>query len=173
MKDKWLRTDRAGKIRLIVLALIMAWCAYCVIAYSREIYDMSADTSSMLIDTKTVGPINIDGSDFTAIFKGLAAGSNALVVTSVLGIYVFATAVFTLIPIFLYWLIAIRKAENVSAEEAELAMNICGLGGFVSVIVGILITGFASRMPAVLLTLVWLLPAFPIIVIPLRKRINA
>ena len=68
MKDKWLRTDKAGKIRLIVLALIMAWCAYCVIAYSREIYDLSADTSSMLIDTKTVGPINIDGSDFTAIF---------------------------------------------------------------------------------------------------------
>ena len=96
-----------------------------------------------------------------------------MVVTSVLGIYVAATAVFTLIPIFLYWLIAIRKAENVSAEEAELAMNICGLGGFVSVIVGILITGFASRMPAVLLTLVWLLPAFPIVVIPLRKRISA
>ena len=166
MKDKWLRTDKAGKIRLIVLALIMAWCAYCVIAYSREIYDLS-------IDTKKVGPVLIDGSDFTAIFKGLAAGSNAMVVTSVLGIYAAATAVFTLIPIFLYWLIAIRKAENVSAEEAELAMNICGLAGFISVIGGILITGFASRMPAVLLTLVWLLPAFPIIVIPLRKRINA
>ncbi len=173
MKDKWLKTDRTAKIRLVILALIMAWCAYCVIAYSREIYDMSADTSSMLIDTKTVGPINIDGSDFTAIFKGLAAGSNALVVTAVLGVYSAVIAVLTLIPIFLYWLIAIRKAENVSAEEAELAMNICGLAGFISVIGGILITGFSSRMPAVLLTLIWLLPAFPIIVIPLRKRINA
>ena len=166
MKDKWLKTDRTAKIRLVVLALMMAWCAYCVIAYSREIYDLS-------IDTKKVGPVLIDGSDFTDIFKAAAAGSNALVVTAALGGYSAAIAVLTLIPIFLYWLIAIRKAENVSAEEAELAMNICGLAGFISVIGGILITGFGSRMPAVLLTLIWLLPAFPIIVIPLRKRINA
>ena len=87
-----------------------------------------------------------------------------------MGIYGLATAVMCLVPLILFWFIGIRRAEFVSLSEAELAKNICGIGGVISLIGGILITRFNGRMPAVLLTLIWLLPSFIIVVIPLRKK---
>ena len=169
MKEKWLQIDRAGKIRLVILALISLWCAYCVIAYCHEIYNLGFNGT--VIDTGNIGPINIDGSDFTVIFKLLGTGANTLVVLSVFGIYSVVIVILCLIPIFLFWLIAIRKLTTVSAQEAELAQYTIGLGGVISFLGGILITMFRSRFPAVWLSLIWILPSFLIVVIPLRKRI--
>ncbi|MBR6256699.1 MAG: hypothetical protein IKR23_04900 [Lachnospiraceae bacterium] len=170
MKENWSKTDKYGKIRLVILLLICLWCAYCVIAYSYEIYNL--EVSSNLIDVKNMGPMLIDGSDFTGIFKLIGTGSNIMVVSAVLGIYGLATAVMCLVPLILFWFIGIRRAEFVSLSEAELAKNICGIGGVISLIGGILITRFNGRMPAVFLTLIWLLPSFIIVVIPLRKKIE-
>jgi hypothetical protein len=56
-------------------------------------------------------------------------------------------------------------------EETELAKNICGLGGFLSVVIGVIITKFQTRTPSVWLTLVWLLFAFVGVLLPLRRRL--
>ena len=169
MKEKWLQLDKDGHVRLIFLLLICIWCAYCVIAYSHEIY--SGNLGHAVVDTKNMGKIWIDGSDFTGIFSLLGGGANLLVAVVVLGGYSIATIVMTWIPLFLFWLIGIRKLTAVKAEEAELAMNICGLLGAVSLLGGILITLFHSRLPAVWLTLCWLFPCFLFVILPFRKRI--
>jgi hypothetical protein len=170
MKENWSNTDKYGKIRLVILLLICLWCAYCVIEYSYEIYNL--EISSKLIDVKSIGPMPVDGTDFSGFFKLIGTGGNMMIVSAVFGIYGLATAVLCLVPLILFWFIGIRRAEFVSLSEAELAKNICGIGGVISLLGGILITLFNSRMPAVFLTLIWLIPSFVIVVIPLRKRIE-
>ena len=119
MKEHWSNTDKNGKIRLIILLLICLWCAYCVIEYSYEIYNL--EINSKLIDVKSIGPMPVDGTDFSAFFKLLGAGGNAMIVSAVLGIYGLATAVMCIVPLILFWLIGIRRAGSVSLSEAELA----------------------------------------------------
>ena len=168
MKEKWSNTSKSGKLRLIVLMLITLWSAYCVTEYCYEIYNMDYDVG--YVDIRTLLPVFPNGSLFTGLIRGFISGN--MVVLGVLLAYILLTAIACLVPQLIYWLIFVSRADVVSAEEAELAMNTCGLGGFISLVGGIVITLFSSKMPAVLLTLIWLLSAFFIIVVPLRKKIS-
>ena len=169
MKENWNKLDKPARIRLVILALIILWCTYSVIAYTYEIYHL--DISQGMVDTKNMGPIWIDGSDFTPIFKALGSGTNGLVILAIYGIYTVAMMVMSVVPMLIYWLAAIRRAENIVWEEAELAKNICGLGGFLGLVIGIGVTGFSTKIPPVWFTLCWLLWAFLLVIIPMRKRL--
>ncbi len=170
MKEKWLGTARTGKIRLIILLLIGLWCAYSVICYSYEIYNLHISDNT--IKTDDIGPVVVGWTDFAGLFKVLLSGGNVIMILTIIGITTLVIAVLCIIPLFLFRLIFVRKAEDVTADEAELSKNICGLCGVISLLGGIVITGFKSRMPAAWFTLCWMLPAFLIVVVPLRKRIS-
>ena len=64
-----------------------------------------------------------------------------------------------------------NATATTSKEEAELAKNICGLGGFLGLVIGIGVTGFSTKIPPVWFTLCWLLWAFLLVIIPMRKRL--
>jgi hypothetical protein len=146
MKENWNKLDKPARIRLVILALIILWCTYSVIAYTYEIYHL--DISQGMVDTRNMGPIWIDGSDFTPIFKALGSGTNGLVILIIYGVYTLAMMVMSVVPMLIYWLAAIRRAENIVWEEAELAKNICGLGGFLGLVIGIGVTGFSTKNTA-------------------------
>ena len=169
MKAKWLGTGKAGKIRLIILLLIGLWCAYSVICYSYEIYNLQI--IDKMVKTDDIGPVIVGWTDFSLLFKAALTGANVLMLLTVYGVTTLVIVVLCVIPLVLFWLIGIRKAQNVTLEEAELARNICGVCGAIGLFGGIVITGFRSRMPAVWFSLCWLLPAFLIVVVQLRKRI--
>lgn len=168
MKEKWSNTSKGGKLRLIVLMLICLWSAYCVIEYSYEIYNMDYDVG--YVDIRTLLPVFPNGSLFTGLIRSFIAGN--MVVLGVFLAYILLTAITCLVPQLIYWLIFVSRADVVSAGEAELVMNTCGLGGFISLVGGIAVTLFRSKMPAVLLTLIWLMSSIFTIVVPLRKKIS-
>ena len=168
MKEKWSNTSNGGKLRLIILMLISLWSAYCVIEFCYEIYNMDYDVGYVYINTLL--PLFLNGSLFTGLIQSFIYGN--MVVLGVFLAYILLTVIMCLIPQFIYWLVFVSRADVVSAEEAELAMNTCGIGGVISMLGGIVITLFHSKMPAALLTLIWLISAFIIIVVPLRKKIS-
>ena len=168
MKEKWNTLERAGKVRMVILALIAAWCTYATIAYVYEIWNL--DLQNGMVDVKRMGPILIDGSDFTGLFQLAGAGANGLLLFWVYVAYTVAITLMSAVPMFFYWLIAIRRAKDVAADEPELARHICGIGAVISFIAGIVITGFHSRMPAVWFTLCWAVWSFLLVIIPLRKQ---
>ena len=172
MKEKWNRVEKAGKIRLVILAVIIAWCVYCVLAYTWELHNLNI--AKGIVDTGGMGSLWVDGTDFswiTALAKAIGGGLNFVVILIVYGSYTLAMMVLCGGPILVYWFFTIRKAEYILEEETELAKNICGLGGFVSVVIGVIITKFQPRTPSVWLTLVWLLFAFVGVLLPLRRRL--
>ena len=171
MKEKWGTLERAGKVRMVILALIVVWCTYATIAYVYEIWNL--DMSSGMVDTKNMGPILIDGSDFTALFKIVGTGANGLRIFAVYVAYTIAITLMSAVPMLLYWLIAIRRAKDVVTDEPELARHICGIGACISFIAGVVLTGFHTKLPAVWLTLCWVLWAFLLVIIPLRKQLPA
>ena len=137
MKEKWGTLERAGKVRMVILALIVAWCTYATIAYVYEIWNL--DMSNGMVDTKNMGPILIDGSDFTALFKIVGTGANGLRIFAVYVAYTIAITLMSAVPLLLYWLIGIRRAKDVVSEEPELARHICGIGACISFIVGVVL----------------------------------
>jgi hypothetical protein len=171
MKDKWKQLAQAGKVRMVVMALIAAWCAYATIEYVYEIWNL--ELQNVMVDTKHMGPILIDGSNFTAFFKLAGIGVNGLLIFFVYAAYTVAITLMSAVPMLLFWLIAIRRAKDVVSIEPELARHICGIGAVISFCGGVIFTGFHTKLPAVWLTLCWVLWAFFLVIIPLRKRIPA
>ena len=172
MKEKWNRVEKAGKIRLVILAVIIAWCVYCVLGYTWELHNLNI--AKGIVDTGGMGSFWVDGTDFswiTALAKVIGGGLNFVVILIVYGSYTLAMMVLCGVPILVYWFFMIRKAEYILEEETELAKNICGLGGFLSVVIGVIITKFQTRTPSVWFTLVWLLFAFVGVLLPLRRRL--
>ena len=86
-----------------------------------------------------------------------------------LGIYAMVILVFSVVLFLLLRFIGIRKTSVVTADECELSMNIIGLGGAAGLLIGIAVTRFNTRMPALIFTLIWMAAAFLLYLIPLRN----
>ncbi|MCR5249282.1 MAG: hypothetical protein K6E50_01605 [Lachnospiraceae bacterium] len=171
MREKWNKLDAGAKVRMIILALIALWCAYCVIAYSREIYETSIANGT--VDTKNMGSVTVDGSDFTPIAQFLGSSFNSLFVFVIIGAYSLVILAICGLPEFFYWLILIRKRSVIQPEESELATYIVGLGAFFGVVGGIVACGFHTRFAPVWFTFCWLIPAFLLLILPFRRRMRA
>lgn len=170
MKEKWQQLEKAGKVRLVILAILIAWCVWCVLAYTNEIHQ--GDLFRGLINTKAMEGIIVDGADFTGLFRLAGGGLNLITVLLIYGSYLVVMTIMSILPFVVYWFFAIRKRAAVTPEEAELAKNLIGIGGLFGVIVGILITGFQTKFPAALFTLCWMIWAILFVLLPLRRRVS-
>ena len=152
-KAKWDNTEKGGRIRIIFLSLMSLWFAYLSIIYTGSVYNYS--------------PSNVDADNgIIALAEVIGAGFAGF---AALGIYAMVILVFSVVLFLLLRFIGIRKTSVVTADECELSMNIIGLGGAAGLLIGIAVTRFSARFPAVLFTLIWMAAAFLLYLIPLRK----
>lgn len=106
---------RSAKIRFGAYLLVLVWLGYCAAAYAVEFMDVTAPRWG-LGDTK----VYIDGSDFTKLLELLTMGTDGLIHTAVLAVYLVLMLGWSLFCFLILRLASIRKTTEVTQQECRL-----------------------------------------------------
>ena len=166
--------DKKTYIRMIFFVLILLWVCWFSVGYSDEIYrgNLSAITDNYT-DPSSVNGIYIDGSDFTAIFKVLVFGSNAIITGMfILIICLYSIVVFfaALIPSVIFRLAAMKRTAVITEREYRTCKYIFFGVLAISIIIGMILTHFTGLLYLLLFTLIWEVIVFLLCLYPMRER---
>ena len=160
MFNKFNVLDTKAKIRIFLFVLILAWCAYCSIAYSIE--TNFGNNSATYVDTSSIDNIVVDGSDFTWAVLLMGHAVNGMI--SLLIIFLFcallvAESILTLIPVLLLRFIGIRKTTEIINEEYQLSKYIYYIAIALSMIIGLILNRFSGLLNLLIFVGLWALIA--------------
>ena len=155
-----------GILRIILMNLLMVLFSYFSIGYTYEIFRLGINgLRELRVPVNAIHPVNVDGQDFTPLFRLLGMVSNGYLSLIELTAYclslitsVVVILVITLILSVLFRVIAKRKITFVSAKEKKytkisyIGMILLSLG------VGLISTHYTVLLPLLLFTAVWALP---------------
>ena len=140
--------DKYSKIRIMTYSLIIIWCIYLSVGFTRDLMIPLFQGSDELI---------VDGTDMTAL-ADLATSSLSGLATFAEGIlYAFIIAVASLVPILLLSFVGVRKDTRISKKEYRISLGIFVSGIGLSLITGTVITGFSALLPLLIFTVIWAL----------------
>ena len=158
---------KSGMIRISVFTVILLIFSYFSVGCAHSIF--ISGTEQMFIDTSNTN-INIDGSDFTLIFRLIGAETNLLIGIFVYGIYAVIVFIVSLVLCIPFRLVGLRKNTVISNRESKITKYIFIGILSVSIITGLILTRFTVIIPLLFYTAIWAVIAFFIYVYPLLKR---
>jgi len=157
----------AGKIRIAILVVILLGLSYFSVGYAYEIFVSSV--KEYFIDTNNINDINIDGADFTMIFRLMGAGLNSILSLFLYGIYAVVVFLASLILVIPFRLIGLRKSTELTALEISITKWVFIVGIILSLIVGVIITRCTVLIPLLIYTAIWALIVFFIYVLSVLR----
>ena len=156
--DNLKKIDTAAKIRLLIFALIILWGAYLSVYYSWKIYDIRFHDG--LLNVSEAGNTNTIGSLFTAFAKIAARSVNVSASFILTLIYAALILVFTMVPMFIFRITALKDEDATFPEEAGLGNRIMICAFILVVILGILVTEGTVFLPELAFSLMWYASGF-------------
>ena len=142
-----------GKIRVAVFTVILIILAYFSVGYTYEIYNVNAE--DFLIDTNNIENVNIDGSDFTPIFKMFGIGFNSIWIGITCVLYAFIVLIVSLLLVIPLRFVGIKKDTKITELEQMLSKWLFGGIIFWSVVVGLILTRGTVLVPLLIYTAIW------------------
>ena len=156
--------DKYAKIRILIYSLIIIWCIYLSVGFTRDLLIPLFQGSDELI---------VDGTDMTALADLATSGLSGLATLAEGILYAFIIAVASLIPILLLSFVGVRKDTRLSKKEYRISLIIFLSGIGLSLIIGAVITRFSALLPLLIFTAVWaLINLIYILRIRSRSRIS-
>ena len=140
--------DKYSKIRIMTYSLIIIWCIYLSVGFTRDIMIPLFQGSDELI---------VDGTDMTALADLATSGLSGLATFAEGILYAFIIAVASLVPILLLSFVGVRKDTRISKKEYRISLIIFLSGIGLSLVIGALITRFSALFPLLTFTAVWAL----------------
>ena len=158
--DNLNKIDTAAKIRLLIFALIILWGAYLSVYYSWKIYDIRFHDG--LLNVSEAGNTNTQtiGSLLTAFAKIVARSVNVSASFILTLIYAALILVFTMVPMFIFRITALKDEDATFPEEAGLGNMIMICAFILVVILGILVTEGTVFLPELAFSLMWYASGF-------------
>lgn len=155
------------KYRLTVfIALVMLLCTWSVM-YSVEAYTMMYSVDGL---PDKVNNINIDGSDFTGLFKLGALALEGFLDSFIMITYIIIMVFWSALLLLIFSLISIRKASTTSKSEIKYAkIALCSFT-LIAYVTALILTKFSAVLTALLL--LWPIPLFGTLfyILPLKFR---
>ena len=140
--------DKYAKIRILIYSLIIIWCIYLSVGFTRDLL--------IPLFSEPDG-LYMDGTDMTPL-TDLATSSLSGLATFAEGVlYAFIIAVASLVPILLLSFVGVRKDTRVSKKEYRISLIIFLSGIGISLVIGAVITRFSALFPLLIFTAVWVL----------------
>ena len=132
--------------------------------------------SELMVDTSEIKDVNIDGSDFTLFFRLFGMGVNGMLMLSslaLIAILIIAEVFFVIIPVLLLRFIGLKKSltDTVNVDEYRIVKYIYISAIGLSVILGLIASGFVAIIPMLCLDAAWILIVL-IYVLGLKSRIK-
>ena len=137
-----------SKIRILIYSLIIIWCIYLSVGFTRDLLSPLFQGSDELI---------VDGTDMTALADLATSGLSGLATFAEGILYAFIIAVASLVPILLLSFVGVRKDTRISKKEYRISLIIFLSGIGLSLVIGALITRFSALFPLLIFTAVWVL----------------
>ncbi len=144
--------SRTAKIRTAAFVIILLILAYFSAGYAFSLY--SSGANAHIIDTEGMN-VNIDGSDFTPLFRLFGDGINSLFGFLMCGIYAIVMVILSLLLILPLRLIGVRKTTVLSAMEYRISKCILPVVSVLSVIIGLILTRGTYIVPLLIYTAIW------------------
>ena len=140
--------DKYSKIRIMTYSLIIIWCIYLSVGFTRDIMIPLFQGSDELI---------VDGTDMTALADLATSGLSGLATFAEGILYAFIIAVASLVPILLLSFVGVRKDTRISKKEYRISLIIFLSGIGLSLVIGAVITRFSALFPLLIFTAFWAL----------------
>ena len=137
-----------SKIRILIYSLIIIWCIYLSVGFTRDLLSPLFQGSDELI---------VDGTDMTALADLATSGLYGLATFAEGILYAFIIAVASLVPILLLSFVGVRKDTRISKKEYRISLIIFLSGIGLSLVIGAVITRFSALFPFLIFTAVWVL----------------
>ena len=128
--DRYRRLDTAAKVRLAVFSLVMLWGAGLSVYFSWRVFELRFGDH---------------------ILKGLFTGVSALMVV----VYALLILILTMIPMYLFQMIALKKGVETYPEEASLGKMIMAVCFVIVVVLGLIVTEGMIYLPLIVFSLMW------------------
>lgn len=158
-----MRTE--GKIRTVIIISILIILAYFATGYTYELYRLNIDSAA--VDVETIDEINIDGSDFTPVFKllGYSVNSFVWVIASMsYTIIILVTSLVLLIPIRV---IGLNRKRKFDALEPKIVSRSFIVIAALSLIIGGILSRMLMILPLIVYNAIWILCAHMLCIAPL------
>lgn len=160
--------NRTGKIRIAVFIVILLILSYFSVGYTYEIF--STSVNDYLIDTGNINDVNIDGSDFTIMFRLMGYCMNTFLGFFMYVIYAIIIVIVSLVFVIPFRLIGLRKSTKLTALEINITKwSFIGII-ILSVITGLIITKCTVIIPLLIYTTIWAIVIFFIYVLFILKH---
>ena len=162
--------EKEGKTRIIAFIIISIILSYFAIGYVYELYQ--SDINSVMVNTDEIKDINIDGSDFTPVFKLFGGGLNGFILLITVGIDSVVILVVGLILSISFRVIGLNKNRCIGQEEYKIVKYAYIIILSISFLTGGISTRFSLIIPLILFNAIWGGLVFGFCVMPLRSRIK-
>ena len=155
--------NKGGKIRLCVFMALLLWCIYLGAGYSYSLEgeaSLSQHMTNMMVDTDDIDNVNIDGSDFTPIFRLLGYGANGLLALTYflfIILFVFIIVVLSIIPTLVLRFVGLRKRYIVTEDEYNFTKYLYFIAMGISLVISLILTRFVGIIPCLLFNAAWAL----------------
>lgn len=155
-----------NKCRVTIFILILAILSYFSIGYTYETFCTNLDNLKVDVEDIEDNSINIDGSDFTLIFRFIGYGVNSffeLVIYAIFTIIIFIVSIVLIVP---FKLIVFRKNTIFTPLEIKITkLSFVGVV-FLSILISCIITKFTIIIPLLFYTMIWATIVFFVYVLP-------
>ncbi|WP_026835160.1 hypothetical protein [Eubacterium xylanophilum] len=167
---------KEGIIRIIVITIIFIIFSYFSVGYTYDIFNSGVEQLRELhTDADSINNINIDGTDFTPVFRLMGFGVNGfldIIEIMIYCIFAFIIMMVSLILSILLRFIGLKKAKIVSEKE-KIATKWIFLGFIiVSILTGLILTRFTVIIPLLVYTSIWVAISWFMYVRQLMKFTN-
>ena len=157
----------AGKIRVAAFITILVIISYVTVKTTLLLYCIGINEG--LISVGEINDINIDGSDFTVLFKIIGHITNIFIVIIVFGVCGVVIGIKSLLLILPLRLIGLRNKPQLTMQEKNITKR-CFLGVLsLSVITGLVLTGCTMIIPFTYYTLIWTIVVLFVYLSPVCK----
>lgn len=163
-----MRTE--GKIRTAIIITVLIILAYLATGYTYELYRLDIDSAA--VDTAAINRVNIDGSDFTPIFKLLGYGVNGfvwIIASMSFTVIILIASLILLIPIRVIGLNRKRKVDALEPKIVNISFIIIAI---LSLITGGILSRMLLILPLIVYNAVWMLCAHMLCIAPLSDTAN-
>ncbi|MGN0661440.1 MAG: hypothetical protein ACI4JX_06930 [Oscillospiraceae bacterium] len=126
-----------------------------------------------MIDIDKINNMNIDGSDFTPVFKLLGFGMNSFVLFISIGLYALIILAASLILLIPFALIGLNKKRQAEPKEYTIIKCVFIAVLALSILTGGILTRFILILPLILFNAVWAVSVLLFCIVPLRNKIRS
>ena len=151
--ENYKHLDTGAKIRLAIFALIMLWGVYLSVDFARIIYDIRF--GDRLINVTEINNLDTGSKLLTGFASFCARSVNVSVSFFLVLIYAGLILLFTMIPMYLFRIFALRDDVETTAAEADMGKKIMIAAFIIVMFLGILVTEGSTFLPLLLFSLMW------------------